>query len=115
MKIDSFEGEYRFLSNFFMSPVEMDGKTFDSVEHAYQAAKSDDAEYRANFFFGITPGQAKKLGRTANLRADWEQVKIGIMTDLVRKKFNDKELASKLLATGDAELIEGNWTRLLQK
>ena len=31
------------------------------------------------------------------------------MTDLCRIKFSDPHLRSLLLATGDAELIEGNW------
>jgi ribA/ribD-fused uncharacterized protein len=44
------------------------------------------------------------------MRPDWEQVKILIMTSLVRDKFTrHQDLKEQLLATGDAELIEGNW------
>ena len=40
MMIRSFTGEYRFLSNFFPSPVEFEGLVFPTVEHAFQAAKA---------------------------------------------------------------------------
>src|SRR4051794_21773182 len=45
-KIDSFEGQYRFLSNFFPAEVEFEGMTYPSVEHAYQSAKTTDREMR---------------------------------------------------------------------
>jgi predicted NAD-dependent protein-ADP-ribosyltransferase YbiA (DUF1768 family) len=63
---------------------------------------------------GITPGEAKKLARklTAQgyLRKDWEQASLGIMEGLVRQKFSlYPTLREKLLATGDEELVEGNY------
>lgn len=43
------------------------------------------------------------------LRPDWEEAKVGIMEELVRLKFTaHADLRARLLATGDAELIEGN-------
>ena len=43
------------------------------------------------------------------MRADWEQVKFQVMEDCVRYKFtHHPDLRVALLATGDAELIEGN-------
>jgi ribA/ribD-fused uncharacterized protein len=57
-----------------------------------------------------TPGKAKRAGRNLQLRHDWEKVKYDVMLDIVFAKFyQHPELAAKLLATGDAELIEGNW------
>ena len=38
--IDSFVGEYYFLSNFYPCSIEHDGLRYPSSEHAYQAAKS---------------------------------------------------------------------------
>ena len=53
--------------------------------------------------------EAKRLGRRVRLRSDWEQVKYDVMLDVVRAKFNQHpDLAQKLLATGDEELVEGN-------
>ena len=43
------------------------------------------------------------------LRADWEDVKLSIMEDIVRAKFTQNEdLKQLLLATGDLVLEEGN-------
>ena len=53
--------------------------------------------------------QAKSLGRMVNLRDDWEFVKVNIMLEITRAKFEQNlELAEKLLATGNAMLVEGN-------
>jgi ribA/ribD-fused uncharacterized protein len=107
-KIDSFQGEYRWLSNFWFSPIEYSGDRFDTVEHGYQAAKAAEPLDYFRIAHAKTPGEAKRLGKYCILRSDWEQVKDKIMEDLVREKFKIPELREKLLATGDAELIEGN-------
>jgi predicted NAD-dependent protein-ADP-ribosyltransferase YbiA (DUF1768 family) len=49
------------------------------------------------------------MGRSVKLRPDWESIKLDVMETAVRIKFTDPELAAKLIATGDEELIEGNW------
>lgn len=46
--IDSFGGEYSFLSNFHKCKVEFEGMTYPSVEHAFQAAKNPNPEYRGS-------------------------------------------------------------------
>ena len=106
--IDSFQGEHRWLSNFWLVDVKLEGTTFKSVEHAYMAAKTTDTSLREKIRSFDTPGQAKRFCKTITLRHDWEQVKLSIMRDLLTQKFQDTVLASKLLATGDEELIEGN-------
>ena len=109
-KIDSFSGNYDFLSNFYPVVVELDGVKYTSVEHAYQAAKTLDLEEREVFRDSPTPAIAKKLGKKVQIREDWEEVKIEIMTNLVWQKFNDYEdLGKKLIDTRNAELVEGNW------
>jgi len=50
--------------------------------------------------------EAKKLGRKIALRPDWEEVKIEVMTEIVRIKFSDPYLRVKLLETEDKELFE---------
>lgn len=108
--IDKFSGYYRFLNNFYLpAAVVLDGVPYPGVEHAYQAAKSDDVIMRAIVRQAATPGAAKRIGQRLLLRHDWEQVKLLVMEDLVRQKFtNHPELGQALLDTGDAELIEGN-------
>ena len=50
------------------------------------------------------------MGRSVKLRPDWEQSKYQIMKEGLTLKFlTHKDLADKLLATGDAWLIEGNY------
>ena len=107
--IDSFQGEHRFLSNFWLSPVEFEGLIYPSVEHAYQAAKTFNPEDRKRIAAMSSPGQAKKAGKSLKLRVDWEQEKVGIMEYLVHAKFSThNDLYEKLLATGTQELVEGN-------
>jgi ribA/ribD-fused uncharacterized protein len=108
--IISFTKEHAFLSNFYSSPVVYDFTIWPTVEHAYQAAKSEDYTVRQKIYNSLSPGVAKRIGREVKLRSDWESVKLSIMEMLLRDKFAvDCSLAVKLDKTGDAELIEGNY------
>lgn len=108
-RIDRFTGDYAFLSNFYACDVTYDGMGFRSVEHAFQAAKTLEHTERARIASCATPGQAKRLGRSVLLRQDWPEVRLSVMAELLGEKFGrHHELAEKLLATGDASLIEGN-------
>jgi len=103
--INGFHGEYHFLSNFYIEP---DG-TF--VERDFQAGKATNEYDRQFIESASTPVEAKRRGRSRAIesRRDWEEVKVDLMLRLLRQKFADHPiLASKLLATGDALLIEGN-------
>ena len=111
--IDSFRGEYHFLSNFYLAPVYIWGITFVSSEHAYQWAKTHDPKEKETvlFKFGIptTPGQAKRAGAVVTKRDDWEEVRYGVMVEIQRAKFTQNpNLKTLLLATDNAVLIEGN-------
>ena len=108
MKIDLFRGEYFFLSNFYEAPVEYEGLTYQNSEAAFQAQKCTDPKER-EAFTTMNPSEAKKAGRTVTLRKDWEDVKIAVMTGVVKAKFEQNpDLAEMLLATKDAYLEEGN-------
>ena len=106
--IERFEEEYRWLSNFAPALVDYDGVSYPTVEHAYQAAKTMDGVERARIAAAASPGRARRLGRSVALRADWDVLKLDVMLDLLRQKFHLSEYRSKLLATGDSVLIEGN-------
>lgn len=109
--ISAFRGPYRFLSNFYPppSPVYLDGVAYTTVEHAYQAAKTLDTQWREWIRHSTSPGQAKRTGRKAPKRDNWDAIKVPVMEDLVQQKFEQPEMARQLLATGDAILIEGNY------
>lgn len=104
--IDSFQGDYRFLSNFFIEP---DGT---SVEVEYQRSKCLHQEDRARFD-NLTPVAAKQHGQwlkeAGRQREDWFEVNVEIMWFYVAKKFADHDsLWTQLLRTHNARLVEGN-------
>jgi ribA/ribD-fused uncharacterized protein len=112
--IDDFNGKYRFLSNFSEDGfravhLPLGEKWWPTNEHYYQAMKTL-SEWEAYDIWNVeTPGEAKKMGRKVLLRKDWEEIKILVMRKGLELKFElGSELAKKLLATGDAMLIEGN-------
>lgn len=108
MKINEFKGEYFFLSNFYEAPVTYRGLQYGSNEAAFQAQKCMTREETAEFT-SLRPSDAKKRERKVQLRPDWEDIKVGIMEEIVREKFTQNiTLQEMLLATGDAVLEEGN-------
>ena len=57
----------------------------------------------------MNPSEAKKAGRKVILRSDWEIVKVDLMYKIVKAKFAQNiDLALKLAATNNEELVEGN-------
>ncbi len=108
MAITSFTGFYSFLSNFFAVRVTLDAHEYPSVENAYQAAKTLHYARRIELQT-CSAAQAKRIGRSLPLRADWEQIKEQVMLDLLRQKFTHPSLALRLLETGDQDLVEGNY------
>lgn len=108
--IDSFSGEDECYSNFYISEAAYDGIIYPTSEHAYQAAKTDDPELRKWVYDAPTPHEAKKRGRKLGQPADWHSRSLGIMEAIVYDKFTrNRELGDKLIATGCATLVEGNW------
>src|SRR3990167_7392789 len=106
--ISKFQGDFRFLSNFWPTEVLYQGITYPTVENAYQAAKFPlGMSYTAIRF--MKPGDAKRYGRTIPVRKDWKTVKVSIMEDLVSQKFRNSELAKKIKDTFPQDLIEGNF------
>lgn len=107
--IDSFSGDYSFLSNFYLVDVEFDGEVYPSVEHAYQAAKTHDISAREVIRNATSPGRAKRLGKAVEIHSEWDKTKISIMNELLVKKFQDPELRLMLMNTEGSDLLEGNY------
>ena len=107
--ISSLRGKYRFLNNLYLAEVTYDGLTFPTSEAAFQAAKCQTKEERLPFTEMKNSVLLLQKGRKVTLRPDWEEVKVGIMEEIVREKFSSHpDLAEKLLATGDLPIMEGN-------
>jgi ribA/ribD-fused uncharacterized protein len=103
-----FRGEYFFLSNFYEGKeFEYKGMKFTNGEAAFQSQKDLS---RQKEFEKKRPSESKAKGRLVNLRPDWEKVKEDVMYEVCFAKFyQDKELLRKLVATGEIELVEGNY------
>ena len=108
--INQFNGVYRFLSNFYASPVMYEGREYPTAEHAFQAAKAEidaDHDYVAS---APTPAEAKRRGKQITLRLDWDAVRLEVMEQILRCKFAPgTALANSLDKTGEVLLIEGNY------
>jgi hypothetical protein len=104
-----FTGAFAYLSNFHRSPIEWAGFTWPTVEHAFQAAKCSDFNDAMRVLECETPGLAKRKGRESAKVANWQDIKVSVMNNLIRIKFAEgTPLAFKLLATHGYQLIEGN-------
>ena len=109
IKFYSTKDAYGCFSNFAAYPIKLDGKTWPTTEHYFQAQKFHDSDYQEKIRQEKSPTIAARLGRSrkVKLRPDWESVKEGIMRDALVAKFTQHpELTKILLNTNDAILIE---------
>lgn len=107
--ITEFNHEFRFLSNFWPAPLELDNIFYPTAEHAYVAYKTTDVQLRVQISEIETPGKVKRFGRDMELREDWDTVKLAVMTRIVTAKFEQNpDLMPLLMKTAPRTLIEGN-------
>ncbi|MFV2013830.1 MAG: NADAR family protein [Candidatus Heimdallarchaeota archaeon] len=111
----SFVKEYRFLSNFFPCVVIANDINFPSVEHYYQAMKTDEEAVQKRVAATLNATDAKGFGQKIQqdedlMRKDFHTHKLKIMTEGLLQKFEPNTLlAEKLLSTEGYLLIEGNY------
>ena len=80
-----------------------------TVEGAYQPATASSEAERPHIAEARTPKKAKRRGSKLVPPVGWDTRKLDIMRELLLTKFSTgSALAVRLVATGDAELIEGN-------
>ncbi len=105
--IGPFVGPYSFLLNSYPAPVKLDGEMYANVEAAYSAARTEDESVRKAIREARTPSVARRIGRA--VPKHWWHVSEDTMVELLRQKFAPgTELAERLLATGDAQLVNRN-------
>lgn len=124
--------ENGYFSNMWRGSITVKGVDYGSVEHYFQSKKfcgSAEAEkYRGEIIAAKTPAMSKVLGAQrryghwtwekklveiadkyrdkVSLRRDWESVKDGVMYVALFAKFGEGEMRDRLLATGNAILVE---------
>jgi len=109
--IKEFQGEYRWLSNFAPVIIRIGNRNYPSVEHAYMAFKSNDSKWK-DFCAdkGNSPGRVKVASRKIKLVEDWnDELRLRLMEDFLRIKFNQEPYKSKLIDTGNQLIQEGNY------
>jgi len=111
----------RQMSNFAISPFIFNGLEWNTVEHAFQAAKFINTDKQLYFSFSLNSGSefSKQSGNEARKRrksivlnkdelAKWDEVKNSIMKELWLARFTqDEQSKNVLLLTQDAELWHG--------
>lgn len=103
--------ENAYLSNWYLCALYLKGKIWPSSEHYYQAQKmtgTPDEELCRRL------GSARETFEMTRrpdvqIRKDWDAVKVDVMKEAVWAKFSQNpELAERLLATGDREIVENS-------
>lgn len=92
-------------------PFELDGATWPSVEHYYQAMKFTDPDMQQKIRDTAHPRLANKLAARNfwKIRRDWKKIRVVVMTRAVYTKCRAHEdVARVLLATGDRRLVESS-------
>ena len=119
-RVRFYEHDYYVLSNFSAFTLVWKGIRFDTSEAAYHFEKFSDcdgamADVRSiQWDIRTAPSahEAFKIAERnrAHRRPDWDDVKVGIMLDILRAKAEQHEyVRRKLLTTGDRELVEDSW------
>jgi ribA/ribD-fused uncharacterized protein len=114
-----YEQDFYVLSNFSSFQVMHEGVMHHTSEHAYHYAKfpevdsqkSEVMKLKSNIMYAKSAHEAFKLGQNKELRRkDWDDVKEGIMMEILWAKAHQHEyVMQKLLDTGSRELIEDSW------
>ena len=119
-----YEQEFYVLSNFSAFQINWSGKEYPTSEHLYQAMKFVDLEATSDYRVRslVTACELIRNARSAHqafklaedmrhlVRADWKEVRVGVMKEILHAKANQHEyVRRKLLETGDRELVEDSW------
>lgn len=117
--VGSFSGDLEFLSNMYKIPIyfneskydnfQPDFKVYPSSENLYQALKCKYIKDR-ELFQNVDPHKSKRIGRSIEIRSDWDNVRLEAMKLVIDLKFKNIELAEKLIDLPDDKIIEfNNW------
>lgn len=94
------------LRNEYPAPLTVDGRTYPSLHHAFHALSTDDPAGRDAIAAEKLGYRVPYVAEDYPRRDDWDDVRLAVMTELLRGKFRRyPDLADMLVSTGDARLV----------
>jgi ribA/ribD-fused uncharacterized protein len=104
------EKPYGAFSNLYRCTVVVDGITYPTAEHAYQAAKARTQPVRDWLLAAPSPALVAMAAHglyTWDIVPNWSKLKVERMQTVLRAKFSQHaELRALLVGTGSARLVE---------
>lgn len=103
------KGKHGFLSCLYRKKLIFEDREFDSAEHAYQFGKMRDKKTQEWVMKAPHPHLVSIVCHNLfswDIVSGWSKMKVNRMYRVLKVKFSDIELKEKLLATGNAILIE---------
>lgn len=100
---------HAWLSNMTLVNIECDGIIYPSIENFYQACKYNEIHTKT-LISRLNPYKAKMYSRENKMtNSKFDDNKLIYMEYALQKKFHQEPFKSKLLATSNCHIEEGNW------
>lgn len=107
-----YEQEFYVFSNFSSFKLNWKGYDWMTSEHAYHSERFKDPVILNELKAAASAHDAMKLAyaNADKCRSDWDDIKLGIMKQILRAKVEQHPyVKKKLLESYDKELIENSW------
>ena len=105
--INTFNGEYSFMSNRYRSRFVWQGIKYQTAEAAFQSSKCTDKSEREKYA-KCSADEAKHRGQDQVPYPGWEEARLDIMESILKAKFEQNPvLMQRLSETDDRILING--------
>lgn len=107
-----YEQEFYVFSNFSSFRLLWRGYDWMTSEHAYHSEKFDDPAILGALRQSRSAHDAMKVAyaHKHKYRADWDEIKLGVMREILRAKVEQHPyVKKKLLESRGKELIENSW------
>lgn len=108
-----YEQNHYYMSNFSSFRLRWAGVDFDTSEHAYHWYRFNGCaeHHQERILRARSAHEAFRYAQDnkADQRPEWDQIKVGVMCDILRCKIDQHEyVRRKLLQTGNRTLIENS-------
>lgn len=107
-----YEHEFYVFSNYSSFMLEWKGKLYPTSEHAYHSEKFEDESMKEQLRNTRSAHDSQVFANknTDKRRKDWDDVKLGIMKEILKAKVSQHPyVMKKLIESGNKELIEDSW------